>query len=371
MSTDLTKLKVSLTKHGAHKIAFLLEHFDKDDILNHLEGDYMDINIDSAQTRRILSIEEAKPAPELWNEIKKYGLEDIFDLVFIAIVFSHNELISAFQTGIEEGCVIKRGKIIDGKAYTNFAGVLDEFGFAVEHTSDYVTFDISRIFYKFYIPELVSHLLLIKLTEAGWKRTNSLADECINLEFYKVFGLEPEEFRDWLVEAKEVEEQKIERVKAPRDFKSGIKFRKGHNPKFVGVIEIATPTRRKATLIHNYIQNEVYEILKNEFPEHEIGTEIPTNVGSVDVVRKLPESFVFYEIKTSQSIKTNIRQGISQLMEYAYWNRIPNVSELVIIGPSPTSKSSNAYLEKLREDFKLPVYFRYFDLDKVILKEKE
>ena len=124
-------------------------------------------------------------------------------------------------------------------------------------------------------------------------------------------------------------------------------------------------------MIHNYIQNEVYEILKNEFPEHEIGTEIPTNVGSVDVVRKLPESFVFYEIKTSQSIKTNIRQGISQLMEYAYWNRIPNVSELVIIGPSPTSKSSNAYLEKLREDFKLPVYFRYFDLDKVILKEKE
>ncbi|NLD46548.1 MAG: hypothetical protein GX660_05040 [Clostridiaceae bacterium] len=371
MATDLSRLKVSLTKHGAHKIAFLLEHFDKDDVLNHLEGDYMDINIDSAQTRRILSIEEGKPAPELWNEIKKYGLEDIIDLVFIAIVFSHNELISALQTGIEEGCVVKRGKIIDGKAYTNFAGVLDEFGFAVEHTPDYVTFDISRIFYKFYIPELVSKLLLIKLTEAGWKKTNSLADECISLDFHKVFGLDPEEFRDWLVDAKEVEEQKIERVKAPRNFEFGIKFKKGHNPKFVGEIEVTTPTRRKATFIHNLIQNEVYIILKKEFPDHEIGTEIPTNVGSVDIVRKLPDSYVLYEIKTSQSIKTNIRQGISQLLEYAYWNNIPNITELVIIGPSPSSKSSIAYLEKLRNDFKLPIYFRYFNLDKVILKEKE
>jgi len=51
MATVLKKLIVSLTKHGAHKIAFLLQKFDKDDILNHLKGDYMDIHIDSAQTK--------------------------------------------------------------------------------------------------------------------------------------------------------------------------------------------------------------------------------------------------------------------------------------------------------------------------------
>jgi hypothetical protein len=371
MVTDLSKLKVSLTKHGAHKIAFLLQEFDKDKILNHLDGDFMEINIDSAQTRRILSIEEGKPAPGLWNEIKKYGLEDIFDLVFVAIVFSHNELIAALKTGIEEGCVIKRGNIIDGKVYTNFAGILDEFGFAIEHTSDYVTFDISRIFYKFYIPELVSKLLTIKLIEAGWERKNKLADECIKLEFHKVFGLDPEEFEDWLSEDKEVDEQKIERVKATRNFELGIKFKKGHNPKFVGEIEVATTTRRKATLIHNLIQNEVYKILRKEFPDHEIGTEVPTNVGSVDIVRKLPESYVFYEIKTSQSIKTNIRQGISQLMEYAYWNQIKNVLELIIIGPCPSTDSSKKYLNKLRGDFKLPVYYRYFSLKDSSLNTKE
>ncbi|MFZ2338171.1 MAG: hypothetical protein WAW07_00430 [Bacteroidales bacterium] len=227
------------------------------------------------------------------------------------------------------------------------------------------------MFYKFYIPDLVSKLLSIKLSEAGWDKTNSLADECINLNFHLAFGLEPDEFRDWLIDAKEIDEQRIEKVKTKRNFNSGIKFKKGHNPKFVGEIEVNASTRRKATLIHNLIQNEVYKILKTEFPDHEIGTEVPTNVGSVDIVRKLPESYVFYEIKTSSSIKTNIRQGISQVMEYAYWNQIPNVIELVIIGPSPLTDSSKRYLDKLRMDFKLPVYFRYFNLDNSTLTKKE
>ncbi len=371
MPTNLGKLKVSLTKHGAHKIAFLLQKFDKDEILDHLEGDYMDINIDGAQTRRILSIPESNIAPDLWNDIKKYGLEDIFDLVFIAIVFSHNELITVLKEGITDGCVIKRGDIIDGKAYTNFAGIIDEFGFAIEHTPDFVSFDISRIFYKFYIPALVSKLLTIKLSEAGWNKTGSLSDECIKLDFHKAFGLEPEEFKGWITGEKEIDEQRIETVKTKRNFDTGIKFRKGHNPKFVGEIEMNTPTRRRATLLHNLIQNEVYKILKAEFPDHDVGTEVPTNIGSIDIVRKLPESYVFYEIKTSQSIKTNFRLGISQLMEYAYWNQIPNVTELVIIGPCPSTDSSAKYLDKLRVDFNLPIYYRYFNLDDSTLAKKE
>ena len=67
------------------------------------------------------------------------------------------------------------------KAYTNFAHIIEQFGFAIEHTSEYISFDISRIFYKFYIPELVGKLLVIKLTEAGWDKKNSLVEECIGL----------------------------------------------------------------------------------------------------------------------------------------------------------------------------------------------
>jgi hypothetical protein len=371
MATDLNKLKVSLTKHGAHKNAFLLQQFDKDEILKHLAGDYMDIIIDGAQTRKILSIEEGKPAPDLWNEIKKYGLEDIFDLVFIAIIFSHNDLITALKKGISDGCIIKRGDIIDDKVYTNFACIIDEFGFAIEHTPDYVTFDISRIFYKYYIPELVAKLLTIKLLEAGWDKTNTLVEECIRLDLNSVFGLNADEFKGWLLEAREFDDQRLETVKSIRNFESGIKFKAGHNTKFEGVIDVRTSSQRKATLIHNKIQNEVYKILIEEFAGQEIGTEVPTNIGSVDIARKTANSYIFYEIKTSQSVKSNIRHGLAQLLEYAYWNEIANITELIIVGPCPSSDSSRIYLNKIRTKFNIPIYYRFYNLDKLILSQKE
>ena len=278
----------------------------------------MDIHIDSAQTRGILSINDKGLAPDLWNEIKKYGLEDIFDLVFIAIVFSHNDFINALKKGISDGCVIKRGDVVSGKVYTNFAHIIDQYGFAIEHTADYVTFDISRIFYKYYIPELVAKLLNIKLVEAGWNKTNTLVEECIRLDLHSVFGLDADEFKDWLLEAKEFDDQRLETVKSKRNFESGIKFKAGHNTKFEGIVDVKTSSQRKATLIHNKIQNEVYKILLTEFPGQEIGTEVPTNIGSVDIARKNADSYFFYEIKTSQSIKSNIRQGLAQLLEYSY-----------------------------------------------------
>lgn len=304
MATALKKLVVSLTKHGAHKIAFLLQKFDKDDILNHLRGDYMDIHIDSAQTRGVLSINQAGIAPELWNEIKKYGLEDVMDLVFIAIVFSHHDYIAAFEKGISEKCIIKRGDVIFGKAYTNFAHIIEQFGFAIDHTAEYISFDISRIFYKFYIPELVGKLLAIKLTEAGWDKKNTLIEECLRLNLNNVFGLSKDNFKEWIIEAKEFDDQQLETVKSKRNFKKGIRFKSGHNPKFEGEVDVRTQSQRKATLIHNKIQTAVYNILLDEFDQHSIGTEVKTNNGNVDIVRKTPDSFIFYEIKTSQSIKS-------------------------------------------------------------------
>ncbi len=54
--TDLNKLAVSLTKHGAHKIAILLRHFDAKHILENLEGSIPGVNI------------ETELAPFIWTE---------------------------------------------------------------------------------------------------------------------------------------------------------------------------------------------------------------------------------------------------------------------------------------------------------------
>ncbi len=366
MSTDLSKLRVSLTKHGAHKVAYLIKKFDKDDILNHLSGDYHSINIDYAQARKILSAGQDGIAPELWNRLRQYGEEDISDVVFISNVFSHVDLINTMIRGIEDNCVIKRGSVIDGKAYTNFAHTIDQFGYSIEHTPDYVSFDLSRIFHKFYLSKFIYEIISTKLTEAGWDGENDLITECQTLGLNKVFGLSTDDFHTWLQGNLEADETKLTRTKAIRDFHKGIKFRKGHRTKYAGRIEIKPTDRRTALLLHNEIQNKVFAILSSRYP-NEVGTEIQSNTGTIDIVRESKGSLTFYEIKTTQDVKINIRQALSQLLEYAYWNRIEGVEELVIVSPGHPTSDAVGYIQTLRSKFGMPIYYQYFNVKDGIL----
>lgn len=369
MPTNLSRLKVSLTKHGAHKIAFLLAKFDKDDILNHLKGDYKNINIDEAQTRRILSINSEEKAPELWNEIKKYGEEDIFDLVFFAIVLSHYQLIETITSAYKDNSKVIRGEVIDGKAFTNFARIIEDLKFSIKHTTEYISFDISRIFHKFYLSKFIYELLRIKLHDAGWEAKNDLIDEALKLGLNRVFGLGKSDFESWL-EGNSSQQELYEKVpKARRKFKKGIKFTEGHNTKFTGHIDYEVKGKKKRQLLHNRIQNEIYEILCIQYPEDKIGSEIKTNVGSVDIVRKKKESYIFYEIKTAKTIKTSIRQALSQLLEYAYWNDIAGVERLIIVAPNKITQKAKRYLNFLRSKFNISIYYQEYDIHSKQLSE--
>lgn len=369
MSTDLNKLRVSLTKHGAHKVAFLVHRFNKDEILNHVDGDYNSIIIDSAQAQKILSANQEGVPPALWDQLKQYGQEDIYDIVFIANIFSHIDLIHTMIDAINNNCIVKRGSVIDGKAFTNFAHTIDQFGFSIEHTPNFISFDISRIFYKFYLTQFIAEILAIKLVEAGWDKSNDLADECVRLKLNAVFGLSIDDFRAWLQGAV-VDEAKLDRSKASRKFDKGIKFRQGHRSKHEGSVVRKKPSNsQNATLLHNHIQNKVFDLLLQKYPEDKIGTEVPTNTGSIDIVKVSKKELIFYEIKTENDIKKNIRSAISQLLEYAYWNKVEGVERLIIIGPNiPTSKAIE-YLETLRNKFGIPIYYQHYDIDKAVLND--
>ena len=362
MPTNLNKLRLSLTKHGVHKIAYLISAFDKDEILNHLSGDFNGINIDYAQARSILSCDQNDVVPELWNQIKKYGKEDIFDVVFISNIFSHIDLINTMIKGIENDCIIKRGGVIDGKAYTNFAHTIDQFGYSIEHTPDLISFDISRIFYKYYLSKFIYDILTLKLTTAGWDKKNSLIQECQNLELNKVFGLSKKDFEIWMQGNIDIDNQKLIKVKAKRNFNKGIKFKTGHNTKFEGDVTVKAFDKHTATLTHNLIQNNVFVILSNKYPHDEIGTEVQSNIGSIDIVKKRGSNFTFYEIKTSDDVKISIRQALSQLLEYAYWNNIEGVEQLIIISPTQPTHEATKYIKLLRDKFNIPIFYQFYNL---------
>lgn len=371
MPTNLNNLRVSLTKHGAHKVAYLLESFDPNDIVNHIAGDFNDINIELAQTRGNLSISKDDQIPKIWTEIKKYKREDIFDLTFLAIVFSHRDLIISMKEAFLQKCKVVKGQVISGKAYTNFAHTLDELGYSIEHTSAFITFDISRIFYKFYLTPLISELLKIKLLEAGWEMKNTIIEECLSLELNQSVGLSEATFNSWLTN--ESEDSIIPISKAKRNFYEGIKFIEGHNEKMEDdLIIMPLREKQKITLLHNKIQNRLYQFLKRQFPQDQIGTEVFSSGGSIDIVKRGDDnSFVFYEIKTTQNCRSNIRQALPQLLEYAYWKPNMKVNKLIIVGPCKINSKSESYLKYLRANFNINIYYQFFDLKAESLGEEK
>jgi hypothetical protein len=56
-------------------------------------------------------------------------------------------------------------------------------------------------------------------------------------------------------------------------------------------------------LRHKEIQMSLFNYLVSEHGQQNVGSEILTPSGSIDLVLKLPEGYVFYEIKTGMSAR--------------------------------------------------------------------
>jgi len=357
--TNLKKLKYSLTKFGAYKLAYLLEDYPANEILSRIDGN-KDFSINDSQVKKVLSVDESNNPPSIWDSVKQYGTEEIYDLVFLGLILSHHELIRLVSKCYEDGNIIHRRQQ-DDKPYTNLRRASEDLGFGFEGSKESFKLDLSRIFYKDYLRGILRELFALKLKDAGWDGNSSLMDEARNTGIYKVFGLSFDDFSSWITG--EVDQEFIEKkVKRPeKNYDGGINFVEGHKPKYEGTIEKEFNKHQTATFEHNKIQTRVYNILKEEYPEDKFGTEVSTNIGSVDLVKKASNGYVFYEIKTASNTRTSVRQAMGQLLEYAYWNDIDNILKIVIIAPTPVTEAAISYLTKLRTQFNLPVYYQYYD----------
>ncbi|MBR7918272.1 hypothetical protein KDX16_21025 [Burkholderia vietnamiensis] len=368
---NLSRLSVSLTKHGAHKIAWLIRDYDPDTILNRLSGSVAGINIEEAQARKNLSVGTDNKVPQVWKDAKSKGTEVINGLVLIAIIFSHHDLIAAMKKGAIAKFAgrITRGDVLDGKAYTNFAHTIEELGYSTRHTSDEVDFDLSRLFK---IPGLNTEALKIfglKMRAAGWDGKVDVKEILIQNDFHKVFATDKSQFESWLStgdidEALESLEDSDYFLGSDVPSVSGeYKFKAGHRSKKTGSVNVKTPvTSKTAKLIHNYIQNNMHKQLVEKYGPEQVGCEVPTGLGtSIDVVVETKKFRWFYEIKVAKTIKACIRQAIPQLLEYAYWSEKDlNVEKLFIVSQFPLDDDAKVYLEKLRDKFGLPLHYEQF-----------
>ncbi len=91
--TDLGRLKVSLTKHNAHKVARLLKEYPASEVFDRLN----EVHAEPAQARKNLSTLQGDVLPPVWADVQALGDDAIDALVLIAIIFSHRELIDAMS----------------------------------------------------------------------------------------------------------------------------------------------------------------------------------------------------------------------------------------------------------------------------------
>jgi hypothetical protein len=366
--TNITSLKVSLTKHGAHKVADLIKAFPKDQILENTSGTFRDIRIAQSQTKKNLSAKPDGTLPNIWDEIRQLSNNDINKLVLISIIFSHHKLIETMiQSSTEElQGKVNRGEVIDGKAYTNFACILEELGFAITHTPDYVTYDLQSIFHSSNeFPTFVSRILKLKLKTAGWDESNNFIDECLDLNFHSVFSLSEDDFRKWLQGDIDKPHAFVARIteKTGKEDHTFI-FQSGHNKLPEGTTQInISEGSREARQLHNEIQNKLFRYLKKEYGDKNVGTENPWSYGNVDIVLSKDDEISFFEIKTNTNIRICIRQALSQLLEYSYWPDTTRAQKLIIVSQNLPTNEAIRYIQFLRNRFNLPIYYQQFDLD--------
>jgi len=148
-------------------------------------------------------------------------------------------------------------------------------------------------------------------------------------------------------------------------------FTPGHKEKKSSTTSTYESHSSNIDLVHNQIQSKVYSQFMKKFGKHNVGTEVETGFGSqIDiVVRDSDGGYIFYEIKTSYSVRLCIREALAQLLEYAFYPNNNNAKKLVIVSQNPVTNEALSYMKCLRDRFDIPIYYQRYDTERETLED--
>lgn len=119
-------------------------------------------------------------------------------------------------------------------------------------------------------------------------------------------------------------------------------------------------------LLHIKLQNMLYKTLKAKHGAKAVKYEM----DFVDLAIRLKTHVTFIEIKIDRSAKRCIRQALGQVLEYSCYANKNRANELLVVGEHAPTEMDKTYLQHLREQHKLPIYYAQFLWDKKDLDQK-
>ena len=107
---------------------------------------------------------------------------------------------------------------------------------------------------------------------------------------------------------------------------------------------------------HVRLQNRLYHTLCKRYGNGAVAYE----QDFVDLKVLVPGTSIFIEIKTDPSARTCIRNAIGQLLEYSMYPPAKRADQLVVVGDAPANADDLAYLQHLRSQYSLPIFYAQF-----------
>ena len=110
---------------------------------------------------------------------------------------------------------------------------------------------------------------------------------------------------------------------------------------------------------HNQIQQLFIEYLEAEFGKHNVRIE----ENNVDIKLFQEDRITFYEVKPYDWAEDCIREGLGQLLAYAFFDEDMTTKELTIVGPHPPEKEEQELIDFLTKNLSISFNYEYFEVD--------
>lgn len=122
------------------------------------------------------------------------------------------------------------------------------------------------------------------------------------------------------------------------------------------------------TFRHNELSNELVNYLNDNNYSSVVTEEDCVDIKAIDSDGKQ----LYFELKTASSVKYAIRYAMGQLLEYNHYPDCINADKLIIVTSSELELTAEdiQYLNKLRNLYKLPIYYQQFDMTNKILSKE-